>query len=365
MSKPGSKVITNIQLLRFVAAFMVLMSHLYHEVPEVRGVLADGYVPWTPVFLAGGVDIFFVISGFIMFVVTGTQFGVPGAARNFLVRRIIRVAPPYWIFTAAMLLSLLLFRDQIANSQTSLSHVLSSFLFVPWPSPNGGFYPVLILGYTLNYEMMFYVLFALGLCFRKTIGLRVVIAALTSLAVVGFLAPPSQAPFAFWCNPIVIEFLFGIAVGHIYVNGYRLRPVHAMALILAGFGLMAAAYALGFVQNAWNWRWLWMGVPAAVVTAGAAWMSVESRASRWRRLFSMLGDASFALYLSHPFSLALVKMLWWRTGVTSPSLYILAGAVASILAAIAVFLYIERPVTRALVAIADRNASPRAVSSNA
>src|SRR6185437_16127795 len=111
--------------------------------------------------------------------------GLPGSPRAFLVRRLIRVVPPYWLFTSAMLLATALFSTRIAHPALDGWHVLASYLFVPWKNPYGRFYPVLILGWTLNFEMFFYALFALGLHWPKRRGLLFIGVSLSVLALCG------------------------------------------------------------------------------------------------------------------------------------------------------------------------------------
>lgn len=340
--------IWNIQTLRFIAAFMVLISHLHHEVPEVRGLITDGYMPFVPVYLAGGVDIFFVISGFIMYTVAGDTFGQPYAARQFLLRRLVRVVPPYWVYTIGMVLAIVLFADQIAHPQMDPWHIAGSFLFYPVQNAQGQYYPLLMLGWTLNFEMLFYVLFALALTQRRRVGLTLLTAAMLLVAAGSYAQPPAHTPFAFWCNSIVLEFLMGVGLAAWRKQHRPLSVPAGWALMALGAAAMVALHTAGITQQHWAWRWAWMGLPAAAVVAAAALMPNRNPPGPWQRLGGHLGDASFALYLSHPFVLALVKMGWPSLHLQAPEAYVAVGAAASVVASLVLYRWLERPLTQAL-----------------
>lgn len=345
MPEPSRSVIWNIQALRFIAAFMVLLSHLYHEVPSVRGLAVLDYEPWLPVFWAGGVDIFFVISGFIMFSVGANKFGRPGCAKEFMMRRLIRVAPPYWLFTTSMILAIALFKDQIVHNDLAWPHVLASYMFLPWQNAEGRYYPILILGWTLNFEMAFYLIFAVALTQKRRLGLAALTAALSLAALVGMVTPPQGSPLAFWCNPIVIEFLLGIGLGLLRSARWRVNTVFALPLFAAGLLVMVLTQAYGIAGSYWVWRWAWMGLPATLLVYSAILLHDESPPSYWQRVLGFLGDTSFALYLSHPFSLGLVKLIWWQIGPADPNVFLVAAGAISILSAVLVYIWVERPLT--------------------
>ena len=125
--------ITNIQVLRFIAAFSVMMVHL----PLI------GFGIW-------GVDIFFVISGFIMMYVTEKNH------KNFFLKRLIRIIPIYWILTFGVFSVAILKPDLLNNTTADYEHLLKSLFFIPFNKNETGHFPILFLGWTLNYEMIFY-----------------------------------------------------------------------------------------------------------------------------------------------------------------------------------------------------------------
>jgi exopolysaccharide production protein ExoZ len=337
--------IPEIQVLRFIAAAMVLISHLQHEIEDRSFLDTSDYVAFRPIFWAGGVDIFFVISGFIMYHLAKDEFGRPRASAGFLWRRLLRVAPPYWACTVAMLLAMFLFRDHIRHASPSLSQVIGSFLFVPVPDPYGKYYPVMILGWTLNFEMLFYAIFAVGLLFSHRVGLMAIVALILAFGLPQYFVKVDVAPFAFWCNPIVFEFLFGIGLAHLRAQGIRLSPSTGWGLFVLGFALMVLAKSLGPPSLVGLWRPFWVGLPALVVCAGPALVREGSEVGPrliWRWLV-IGGSASYALYLTHPFSINLIAMLAPRIGLREPPIYSFVGFVGAIIVAVLVYVLVEAP----------------------
>src|SRR3954467_905713 len=160
----GRERLHNIQAARFVAALGVVVHHssdifFYggaRDVPPLFGIHWDG-----------GVDIFFVISGFIMAYLTDGRFGEAGAARSFLARRLIRIAPPYWIFTTLVIAAAIALPGHVHNATLGAPQVIASYCFLPWPRGDGLLNPLLSQGWTLNYEAFFYAAFALSQFFRR------------------------------------------------------------------------------------------------------------------------------------------------------------------------------------------------------
>ena len=183
---PGAtiKFSPSIQYLRAVAAISVALYHVLHH-----------WLPHDPHVgvLMGGVDIFFVISGFVMWGVTA---GREGGSRSFFSNRLKRIVPLYWIVTTVML-AILLAKPALVNSRFDVGHVVTSYLFIPRVHPvSGTFYPLLIPGWTLNYEMMFYAIFALILFAPMRFRLLAVVGALVGLVVLGFREEDSRTAIA-------------------------------------------------------------------------------------------------------------------------------------------------------------------------
>lgn len=331
----------NIQILRFVAAAMVLFSHLNHEAGERAG-LAAGFRPFEPIWWAGGVDVFFVISGFIMTYIAADSFGRPGAAAKFVERRLVRLVPPYWFFTMLALATMAVLPGQMTLNRFTPGQVLGSFLFVPFAAnPDGRPWPVLVLGWTLNFEMLFYAVFAGALLLGRRAGLATIAAALGGIALLS-LAQPLPLPLGFWANGIVLEFLFGIALALAYRRGVRLPAWSGAVLVAVAIGILLWVKAEGWAGAAWNWRFLWAGGPALLLCAGVA-LVPEREPGAMRRALILLGDASFALYLSHPFVLSALALVAEAAGLRSAALYIAAGFGLCIVTATLFYMLVEKP----------------------
>lgn len=339
--------IPDLQILRFVAAALVLISHVQHEALKGRFLNLDGYHPWSAIFFAGGVDIFFVISGFIMYTISRNDFGEPAAAKYFLLRRLIRVGPPYWIFTTAMIFAAYIFTAHVTHSELDAGHVIASYFFLPYQNPYGGPYPVLMLGWTLNYEAYFYLVFAAALLFPRKIGLALLLLVIGGMAAFGMAGMIDTMPFSYWSDPIVIEFLFGIGLAMLRAGGVRLPRGVGAALIALGFGAMWLLMQQEIAGNYWHLRALWMGGPALLICGGVVLAAERGgQPSVGRRRLVLLGDASYSIYLSHPFALNGVALLWYEAGgPDNPWLYVWTALVISVIIGVAVHLLVEKPLT--------------------
>ncbi len=156
-----SGTLNGIQALRAYAALSVMVGHAVKEWSATYG-LAD---PFNVQPLLYGVDIFFVVSGYIMYRTSHHLFGSASGVTLFALKRLIRIVPLYWAFTTLMVGVLVVMGDQLRSTQFDLWNVVSSYFFIPSERPDGRIAPVLSLGWTLNYEMFFYAIFAAGLLF--------------------------------------------------------------------------------------------------------------------------------------------------------------------------------------------------------
>src|SRR3569833_1234402 len=235
MSRSEPQRLDGLQMLRFFAAFAVLLEHVMHEALSF-GIAPDSLISrLEPVDFGVGVDVFFVISGFIMLHISADKFGRPGAASDFLLRRIVRLVPLYWLFTLAMLAAMLLVPGQLAHTRLDPAHILASFGFIPWRDSTGLAHPILGLGWTLNYEMYFYAVFALMLLVPLRAGGWTIAGLFVALALAHLAVPASQVQAYFWTDPIILEFLFGIGLALLLRRGVVLPGWMAPVLVVLGF----------------------------------------------------------------------------------------------------------------------------------
>jgi exopolysaccharide production protein ExoZ len=320
---------------------MVLFGHVQHEAMDLN-TATERFVPFEPMAWGAGVDIFFIISGFIMYHTSAHRFGAAGAGWEFLKRRAIRLVPIYWLYTTAMLGALLVFNDRIAHNDVTVAHVVTSYLFLPWPRIDGDLRPILSLGWTLNYEVFFYLAFGAAMTVPRRRGLLLLGIVFGSLVIAGTLIPAGAWMPYFWTRPIILEFLFGVALAQVFRAGVRLSWPVVATMIVAGFGLMILVTALNLQHLLM--RPLWAGIPALIICAGLALGPTSDQPLM--RLASAAGDSSYSLYLSHAFTVNIVAMFWQRLSLGSPWAFVIVAIVASFVVAWASYRLLEQPALR-------------------
>jgi len=321
-------VLYHVQVLRLIAASGIMLAHavkMFHAPAKLFWT-----VPWT-----AGVEIFFVISGFIMTYLTQEQFGAPGASRTFIVRRAVRIVPAYWFFTLLLVAIFPIVNDDMRDKVVTAPWLTASLGFVPWLRESGKLNPVLAQGWTLNYEAFFYVLFGLALLWRR--GIWLVCLGLVVLVVCGRFIPEAWYVLKFWAQPIVLAFVGGIVLAFVHRRGVRLPWFGRLACIVAG----AAAYLIlrqhqGILVGAW------------IIAAGFI-LSDQPLRLRWgQRVLLSGGDASYTIYLSHTIVIGLLVAAWRYVAPGWPWLGVWVSVIASYAFAAAFYRWIEKPVTRAL-----------------
>lgn len=326
--------VISIQYLRGVAALMVVFHHLGLQLRRL------GYEGYWPTTLAYGVDIFFVISGFIMWITT--QRGT--TPMQFYRRRIIRIVPLYWLLTTLILLVVVLFPRAMYNSRLSPIHVISSYLFIPAVHPSQSeMFPLLIPGWTLNYEIAFYAVFGLGLLMTGTRRLIVISLALCTLVALPYVITVTPLTIAaFYSSSRLLEFVYGMALGWIFVRGVLIPTSLAWTAVLAGVFLIAASetHPLPAVIG---------GLPALLIVGGAV-MTESARGIRSVASLHVIGNASYSIYLSHTIVLAFVLVVWMKLPLEGlpAGLFAFAAIALSAVVVVGVFLYsyVEKPILR-------------------
>ncbi len=349
----------NVQILRLLAALMVLLAHLEHETADHRIAGMGGVVDPTGMAWQSGVDVFFVISGFIMFHLTAEHFATPGYPWEFLKRRLVRVAPLYWIFTTLMVVAIAVFPGRVRHLDATPLRIAASYLFIPTLRADGVGVPVLALGWTLNYEMVFYATYALALLAPRRIGLTLLACGFALLAALSAAIPADLDALQFWSHPIILEFLFGIGLAVLFrQRRHELSPAIALLIVVAGFAFLALSSPILTAPRPLSDRQLarpfLAGLPALMIAAGL--VLGPTIGGRIGRALARGGDASYAIYLSHPFALNLLAIAWTR-GHLPPNgwLYLTAGFIACIGAGWATHMWIEAP----LLSLLRRRFEPR------
>ena len=333
-----------IQYLRGAAAVAVVVFHL-------SGKMADmGVSAYPSSSLQSGVDVFFIISGFVMYY--STAGGTRVTAGSFLFRRITRIAPLYWLATLLMVVVMLIAPQVVAVSRLDILHVGASLIFAPFRNPATPVYlPLVTPGWTLNYEMFFYLVFAVAIILakRSEAGVVAIVSIVLAALSLGGLITRFSGVAGFYFNPVVLEFLFGIGVG-IIVKRWQPRTTAFMVPLM----ILGAVALVVPPTGDMYYRSFRFGVAGAVVVLAAAYI-------RWPsiRLLHVIGDASYSLYLSHFFVVSAFFQLWRHLHLSNSTLQIAVffcvGTASAVAAAIAIWWFIERP----LIALTHLDAWPK------
>lgn len=329
----------NLQYLRAIAALAVLLHHACERL-GTRFVVG-----------AARVDLSFVISGFIM--IAMMLHSAPPAGR-FLWQRLVRIAPLYWGVTLGMVTLAVVAPGLLPQFTWDTQRLISSLLFLPHLDPSGQIFPLVIPGWTLNYEMFFYGLVALALLAPSRIRLPIIFGSLLALVGLGAAFQPESALLRVWTNPLLIEFLAGGVLAVLHLRGWRPNRPAGVILLAAGIACYAAQELGGVFSE--GWRVLLWGLPAVLILMGA--LALERREAAPIAPLRLLGDASYSIYLTHPMVVAVAVKL---VGVADPSVFLATTLLLAVLVGLSCFLLFERPFTRFLRDLPGslRGGSPR------
>ena len=233
----------SIQALRGLAASLVVIAHIFEHPSrgDPNALLLTGRF---------GVEIFFVISGFVMTQVAGEGSFAPGA---FAFRRIMRIVPLYWVCTLLVFAVALVAPALFKTTTADVKHLVLSLFFIPAPDPQAAsdWRPLFKLGWTLNYEMFFYAALLLLFWCRKRIQRSVILTvALGALVLLSFAIPPKQSILAFYANIALIPFLVGVWLAEASSLFARVPRWGIVALVAAAALSTAWLYQLPFELDA-------------------------------------------------------------------------------------------------------------------
>lgn len=287
--------LTSIQLLRAIAAWLVVYAHYYLFFPIYH---LYNY-QWLGIF---GVDIFFVISGFIMFYSFANTMCT---AREFFVKRLIRIVPAYWFFTFLLIPLSYIYTKEFSYTDWNLNSLLASLFFIKSANPADSVpNPFLTVGWTLNYEMFFYALLSLCIMvfgrfsfFACTLALIILPLAWDEHWFYGILIS----------QKLLYAFVFGIALGYAYKKTEGRNIPHAIYYIfgiaLLIFGVTLFVKYQPFLNSPEDLNGLGgLRLLLSFILVSSLLM-LEITLSKLRgdvsRLLRYLGNISYSTYLSH------------------------------------------------------------------
>jgi exopolysaccharide production protein ExoZ len=349
--RPNSSSLVSIQALRAIAALLVFWVHarIYLTFDlKVTAEIPHFYGPF-------GVDLFFVVSGFVMVYSSERLFGQPGAPTKFFARRLARIVPSYWAATAILVWFIVPY--------ASTKAVLGSLFFAPHIPSEA---PLLFVGWTLIFEMFFYAVFAIALL-AKT---RFAVVAWVSVFLISFVAlgpgptsgpwsPPASSSIAYLADPIIIEFVFGMVIALIYRAGGRVSIWATVSLIIVAFIWFAATIHSPLFPAAMPLQRPYSaGIAAALIVAGMSLSSISSpKGNRLIRGVVFLGDISYSLYLTHILSFNFLAWIATKLAINPAGqswTYFGAMLATGLLVAAGTYLLFERPTTNLLKRLIER-----------
>jgi len=302
-----SNTINSIQLLRAVAVLLVVHCHV------VDFQLYTKHIAWQQQFFylqnfgAVGVDIFFVISGFIITLVS-TRYATGSGGGDFFLKRIKRVVPLYWIAS----FSIAIFSFVYWHKTYTIYSVLTTLVFFPFFNPVPQATPILGQGWTLSFELMFYTITTLALLSRNKKYMVFTALFFCACIVLQHVPGCSNVLTNFCGNGIMLEFIWGAIAGMVYLSARRVGPLVANIIFIAGAAGLAASLVLGYgniseayatvngslsLQRSFVW-----GIPAALLVTGL--MMKEKIKPLYIPFFWVaIGNASYSIYLIHGFLL--------------------------------------------------------------
>lgn len=354
---PSGGKLTVVQGLRAIAALLVVWTHSIYSASYVDSRSWQQSYRYVLGFGACGLDIFFVISGFIVSLVAARSIAKnESSAGKFLSRRITRIFPLYWILTLAVIFLAETGRHKIFWHSVSW---LPTLLLLPsFSYPAGS--PILSLGWSLVFEMYFYFVLAFWMALTPRHLVRNSILTLAGMVAAGAIVGFRRPLLVIWSNPILLEFLFGCVIGLVYSRtsarpanrtvsktGRWLAALGALGLLATLFTGYGAASYEGMILNglsSWLRVGLW-GVPSALLVAGAVLWSPAMQS--WpARLLVFLGDASYSIYLCTNPARSGVEHYWRYIGRWGGDTGILLCMLACTIVGVICYLVLERPLMR-------------------
>ena len=313
--------IDSIQILRFLAAFSVMMVHLP----------LFGFGAW-------GVDIFFVISGFIMMYVTESN------ERSFLVKRIIRIVPLYWMLTLGVFSIAIFFPNLLNNTSANLEHLIKSLFFIPFDKNGTGHFPILFLGWTLNFEIIFYLLFSISLFVSKRNRLILCSALIILFLFSNFLLSKKNFIFSTYYEFIFLEFIFGM-VAFIIWNKFKNKITNSF---FNHFIFFLIIFVVAIILSNLNFiRVIHYGIFSFALLI---YFLFFLNNLKFPKTLVSLGDASYCMYLLHPYIVQFFYKIFKLNSYNFliQSVFTLIIIILVCLTSILIYNFIEKPINKNL-----------------
>lgn len=325
------KNLETLQLVRAVAVILVVFHHSYHLLIKYYGIDA----PYFSLFEYGsmGVDLFFVLSGFIIFYIHHKDIGNKKRLNAFILKRFVRIYPIYWVITLSFV-----FINLMEGNLYSTIYFLKSFFLLPQSNQ-----PIIGVAWSLIHEILFYIIFSLLIYSRRIvyplIGTWVVL-------IIILLAWPTHTfenEFVnLILNPLNLEFLFGCLIAFIALN-FNKNFRWMINVGLCGIVFFVLIQHIGNMEINRIVSW---GIPSSFLILGLVNWEFRKEISV-PKLLLYLGDASYSIYLTHIITLIFFDSIIKHFDIYSKiehhvTIAIIAGIIAVLLGCV-FYNIVEKP----------------------
>ncbi|WHH57420.1 acyltransferase [Petroclostridium sp. X23] len=331
-----------INTLQFLRAFLAVYILLFHVILELNNQYKSQYVLLSRIIANGytAIDLFFILSGFVIFYNYSHKIGDIKGARNFLIKRILRIYPLYWIVTLLTVVTLFgLYKVKLWENKELL---FKSLLLIP---QNG--YPIVAPAWTLSYIVFFYIIFSLVM-FKPKVFIPMVscwlLAIVLNLFEIISLSKYNNYLVSFLFSWMFLEFFMGCLVAYI-VQKFHIKYETYFLLV----GMFLYGFSCGF--NFEIHRLLSIAAPVSLVILGLVLVEMKYEIVT-PKLICFLGDASYSIYIMH--YLVTVNILIGVTKVNQLekvidyNLILLIILSLGVIVSILYYLFVEKPLVKVL-----------------
>lgn len=279
----------SLQILRGFAAWIVVFHHFVYIFYKLEGIQTSFFTEILWIYGSFGVDVFFVLSGFIMFI---SIYNKNQSSKSFILNRLFRIMPLYWFYTVLLLFFASIIGYKFFNLSFNLETIIKSFLLIPHNNLNGvGYYPILYVGWTLIYEMFFYFVLALSLFIRKEKALLISVLVLFFIPIIFY----SFQLILFGNNKFLLwEFISGITLGYVYYSENVKKIINSYYFIL----ITIISIIIIHILLGWNFYSKFL-ISTLMVALFLASEDKNREKSKFVQFLIYNGNISYSIYLSH------------------------------------------------------------------
>lgn len=283
-----------------------------------------------------------------------------------MIKRFKRINPVYYIASILYLVVLVLpiivqGRAGDISVDNTISSSIDTFLILPLGGSMLSYSPMLVIGWSLAFEWLFYILFFILIVSKTKNKVLLFGVIITGLVVLGYVLKVPDFRYIFITNPIMLEFLLGVAICQLYLKNPKIPNWVALSciaigiasyilLILLGFGLLSELGAVLSGAALSMKRFVLWGIPSAFIVFGCIFLEKNNQFTRlWNNKWMLLsGDASYSIYLVHLTVFELFRMLYKESGFFMPAdLAIIVQVAVATIISIGFYKWIEKPMIKA------------------